>query len=270
MSIQKFPLEAVKKVRRYIQETLSLADTERQPATWAGLEDTDELPEPESLDDLSGVFTFGGLSAEDISPPNQQGRWFISTVNPADALLKLPGLRLKPTFRLVSFLYRAERDGVGLVFAVPEALSTTAYLDKSLQGSGGLSQMPRPEGALPHFMEAIEGDRSPTSFMLASILRRELQEFGVIGQRRNWGLHQFIDAIPPQANCQWRVEHPPKDLSPKVKMLPDGQAALEFFTYRVGDAVLIYRHFDQYPPKRYTSNSVDKAIAIVHRQSQRM
>lgn len=267
MSIQKFSLETVKKIRRHIQDSLSLEGTERQPQTWAGLDSEDDLPEPESLDDLSGVFTFGGLSAEDVSMPNLRGSWFVSTVNPGAALLKLPGLRLKSEMRLVSYLYRDDQDGIGVVFAVPEEFSTTAYLDKALRASGGITQPPRPEGALSHYMEAIEGDRSPLSFLIASLLKRELQEFGAVGKRCNWVHHRAIDAIPPQAQCLWRVEPPPKDLSTKVKVSPDGQAAIEFFTFRSGDAIQIFRHLDQYPAEQYKPNSFDKAVAVVPRQN---
>lgn len=265
MSIQKFPLEALKKVRQYIQSTLSLANTERQPQTWTGLEDAeDELPEPESVDDLSGIFEFGGRS-EDSPTPASRGHWFVSTVNPGTALLKLPGLQLKPELRLVSYLYRSDEDGAGLIFAVPEFLSTTAYLEKALHKSNSISQPPRPEGALPHFMEAIEGDRSAISFLAASIVRREFQEFGGIGKRCHWSHHRFIDAIPPQARCQWRLEQPPKDLAPKARVSPDGQAVVEFFSYRSGSTIVLYRHFDQYVAGQYKPNSVDKAIAILHR-----
>lgn len=265
MSIQKFPLEALKKVRQYIQSTLSLADSERQPQTWTGLDDADELPEPESLDDLSGIFAFGGQSVEDSSMAHSRGHWFVSTVNPGTTLLKLPGLRLKPELRLVSYLYRSEEDGAGLIVAVPKFLSTTAYLEKALQQSSSLSHPPKPAQALSHFMQAVEGDRSPLSFVVASIVRREFQEFGAMGKRCNWSHHRLINAIPPQAKCQWRLEHPPKDLSPKAKISSDGQAAVEFFSYRSGSTIVLYRHFDQYMAGQYTSTSLDKAIAIIHR-----
>lgn len=263
MSIQKFPTETVKKIRQYVQDTLSLDDSERQLQTWTGLEE--DLPEPESIDDLSGVFTFGGLSAEDVSTPNLQGHWFVSTVNPGAALLKLPGLQVKPEFRLISYLYREEQDGVGLVLAVPEPLSTMAQLEKALRKSGTLAQPPKPEGALPHFMEAIQGDRSPLSFLIASVLRRELQEFGATGKRCVWRHHRFIDSIPPQAKCSWRVDQPPKDLSIKAKIFPDGQAAVEFFSYRVGENIQVYRHLDQYPVGSYKPASMDKGVAVIQR-----
>ncbi|HEY9698056.1 MAG TPA: hypothetical protein V6D10_12380 [Trichocoleus sp.] len=264
MSMQKFSLEAIQKVRKYIQEALAVKDTEEQSQAWAGLEDDAEPPEPESLDDLSGVFTFGGLSPEDVSTPNLEGYWFVSTVNPAAALLKLPGLQVKPNYRLVSYLYRASQNGIGLVFSLPETLSTTAQLEKVLAKSGGIAQPPCPEGALPNFMEAIEGDRSPVSFMVASILRRELQEFGAVGKRCNWNHHRLIDAIPTKLSWVWRVD-PPKDLLPKVKVLPDGQAAVEFFSCRIGESIMLYRHLDQYPAGQYKAASLDKALAVAQR-----
>ncbi|PSB17638.1 hypothetical protein C7B76_09470 [filamentous cyanobacterium CCP2] len=265
MTIQKFPLETLKKVRQYIQGTLVLSDAKTQPQSWAELDEENELPEPESLDDLSGVFAFGGLSEEELSGSTQRDRWFVSTVNPADSLLKLPGLSLNPAFRLVSYLYRAGEDGVGLVVAVPERYSTMVHLEKSLQTCGDISQPPKPDNALPQFMEAIDGDRSPLSFLIASLFRRELQEFGALGNRCQWSHHRFIDALPAQANCQWRVEPSPKDFSPKVKVLPTGQAAVEFFTYRAGNPIVIYRHLDQYAAQNYKVNPLDKAIALIQR-----
>lgn len=266
MSIQKFPLEFLKKIRHYIQKTVSLADSQRQPQTWKGLEDVDyDLPEPESLDDLSGIFAFGRQSLEQVSTPQSQGCWFVSTVNPGTAFLKLPGLRLKPELRLVSYLYRSDEEGAGLIFAVPKFLSTTAYLEKALHVSNTLSQVPQPQGALSHYMEAIEGDGSAISFMMASIVRREFQEFGAMGKRCNWSHHRLIDALPPQVRCQWRLDHPPQDLAPKAKVSPNGEAAVEFFSYRSGSTTVLYRHFDQYGTGHYKPHSTDKAIGIIHR-----
>jgi hypothetical protein len=261
MAIQKFPLAAVSKVRQYIQNALALVEIEQQSYTWTSLQETDELPEPESLDDLSSVFSFGGLSAEELPAPNSSGRWFVSTVNPAAALLKLPVLRLKPEFRLVSYLCRTKHEGIGVVFAVPEALSTTAQLEEALANSGTIAQPPQPKGRMKHFMEAIEGDCSPTSFLIASIVRRELQEFGAWGQRCSWSHHRLIDTIPPRVKWQWQTSQP-KDLSPKVKVISDGQAAVEFFTCRIHHPIAIYRHLDYYPATQYKPNSLDKAVAL--------
>ncbi|WP_088892078.1 hypothetical protein [Leptolyngbya ohadii] len=76
---------------------------------------------------------------------------------------------VKPDYRLVGFLYRAAPNGAGIIFALPAELSTTAHLQKAL-AQATVSKPPRPEGAMPHFMAAIDGDRSAASFMVASLL----------------------------------------------------------------------------------------------------
>ncbi len=258
MSIQKFPLPAIQKVRQYIINTLTLPNSE-QKAKFA--EATGELPEPASLDDLSDLFSMGGVTRSGISAiADPQEKWFISTVNPGAALLKLPGLWLKPDYRLVSYLYRRENSGVGLVWAVPETLSSTAQLEKAMENCCGITQLPKPEGALLQLMEAVDGDRSPASYLIASILRRELQEFGNLGDRRHWGHHHLIDELPAD-KWQWRTEKP-QDWSPKVKLFPDGKAAVEFFTCCTSGSRVLYRHLDQYPEGQYRANSIDKSLAI--------
>jgi hypothetical protein len=263
MSIQRFPLAAIKQVRQYIQNAIVI-DADKQLETWAGIDDVSNIPEPESLDDLSSVFAFGGLSSEEIKTPRFRSPWLVSTVNPGAALLKLPGLHLKPTWRLVSYLYRSGNSGVGLVFAVPEELSTTAMLERALSTSRSLKQPPKPEGALPDFMEAIEGDRSAVSFVVASLLCRELREFGAIGAYQSWTHHRLIDAVPGQVKWQWQTEQP-KDLTPKAKVLPDGQAAVEFFSCRVSAGIALYRHVDQYPAGEYKPKRIDKPLATMQR-----
>lgn len=151
MSIQRFPLAAVQQVRQYIQNAIVI-DADKQVQTWTGIDDIDDIPEPKSLDDLSSVFAFGGLTPEEITAPQSLRRWSVSMVNPGAALLKLPGLDLKPTWRLVSYLYRDGDNGAGLVLALPEELATTAHLEKALSASGNFKQPPKPEGALMDFM----------------------------------------------------------------------------------------------------------------------
>ncbi|WNZ22089.1 hypothetical protein HJG54_03865 [Leptolyngbya sp. NK1-12] len=263
MSIQRFPLAAVQQVRQYIQNAI-VVDADKQVQTWTGIDDIDDIPEPKSLDDLSSVFAFGGLTPEEITAPQSLRRWSVSMVNPGAALLKLPGLDLKPTWRLVSYLYRDGDNGAGLVLAVPEELATTAHLEKALPASGNFKQPPKPEGALMDFMEAIDGDRSAVSFLVASLLCRELREFGALGAYRNWTHHRPIDAIPQRAKWHWQTE-PPKDLAPKVKVLPDGQAVVEFFTCRISAGIALYRHLDQYPVNQYKPKCIDKALATPQR-----
>lgn len=257
MTIKKFPLASLLKVRKYIRYSLALPEVEQETQ----YSKPDEMPEPESLDALSGIFTFGGTPLAEHPPATIQEEWFVSTVNPGACLLKLPGLRLKPTYRLVSYLFRSQDRGVGVIWAVPEAFSTMTELEKALPYNGTINQLPRPEKALKNFMEGIDGDRSPSSFLIASLLRRELQEFGALSDRQSWSHHELVDQLP-QGAWDWQTAQQPKDLWPKVRILPSGGAAVEFFSFRKSTPHTLYRHLDQYAAESYQSRSLDNSLAV--------
>lgn len=258
MSIQTVPLETLQKIRQYLKSALVLPAGEDNPRMGM-LTDDEEPPEPDSLSELGGLFNLGGAPELETHAPNGKGKWFVSSSNPGAALLKLPGLRLKPGMRLVTYLNRLSNEGLGVTWAVPEALSTTAQLQMILDKDWkGLP--PQPIGALASVMEAIAGDRSPLSFMIASLLQRELQEFGASGKRQDWSHHRFINALPAQVPWQWHTT-PPKDLSPKVLIYPDQRAAIEFFSCRVVAPVAIFQHIDQYPATTYNPMQKSRVIA---------
>jgi hypothetical protein len=264
MSVQKVPLESVQKIRQHIKNALTLPESENHPRSWSSYDELDELPEPDSLGDLGELFNFGGPIEEATYAPNTKGKWFISSTNPGAALMKLPGLKLKPQLRLVSYLLRNGENGIGVTWAVPESFSTTVNLEKGLANSGDSNHPPHPEGAFSDLMEAIDGDRSPVSFLIASILRRELREFGALGKSCNWTHHRLINALPNQVHWHWKVDEP-KDFSPKVRVFPDGKAAIEFFTCRVAAPVAIFQHLDQYPNGHYKPASLDRPIAVAQK-----
>lgn len=263
MTIQKFPLEKIQKVRRFISNGLTIA-ANLETWTESGSDDADELPEPESIDELGNLFSMGSFSElDDDAQSAQQGKWLISTADIAGVIIKLPGLTLKPGIRLVSYVYRIQDDGVGVVWALPDEYSHTAQIEDALTHAGDRHQYPKPTGVLDDVMEAVEGDRSHASFLIASILRRELQEFGASGRSRNWGHHRLISTLPAQVSQQLGSE--PRDFSPRVRLLPDERAAVEFFSCRVTPPHQIFRHVDQYPPNRYVPDSVDRLIATAQR-----
>ena len=113
-------------------------------------------------------------------------------------------------------------------------------------------------------MEAVDGDRSAASFIIASLLQRELAEFGRLGKVMHWAHHRLIGATPTQAQWQWKVEIP-KDLSPKVLLFADGRAAIEFFSCRVVPPIALFQHLDQYSGNHYKATILDRTIAIVQR-----
>lgn len=260
MTIQTVSIEALQKVRQYISNGLALPDVDSFSPHLNELDTFADIPEPDSLDALGGVFNMGGLA--DFEPDSgEQGSdsWTISMVNPGDVLHKLPSLNLKPGFRLVAFVFQGDPEGKGIVWAVPEDYCTTDYLDDALASAAGIDHPPQPAEALPDFMGAIEGDRSTNSFFIASILRRELLEFGAMGSAQQWTHHRFINAVPKAIQPYWRDDYP-KNLQPKLNHLPDGRTAIEFFTCRVKPPIEVVRHIDQYLDGHYTAKSVQRVI----------
>lgn len=264
MSIHKLTLSGVQKIREHLQQSLVLPDLENRPRR-IDIDLEEEIPEPDSLDALGDLFRAATVPEEVLSAPNTDGRWFLSSVNPGAGLNRVPGLSLKPDYRLVPYLLRTIDRGIGQVWAVPEAESGTAELEMVLD-QAGLSRQnpPRPAQALEHPLLAIEGDRSPTSYVIASIFCRELKEFGALGEDSNWLHHRLVAAIPPQVKWNWKVE-PPKDLSPKVKVFEDGRAAVDFYSCRITPPISLVRHLDQYPAEHYAAQTVDRVIATAVR-----
>lgn len=263
MSTQRIPLETLQKVRQYLKTLLVLPESENCPLT-AALADPTPIAEPDSLAGLGDLFRIGGGMDQGVPKPNNRGEWYVSVMDPGVTFMKLPGLQLRSGYRLATYLYRQGEEGVGKTWAIPEAMSTTANLEKALSNAGTEQEPPKPLGCLEDISLAIEGNNSASSYVYASLLRRELQEFGALGKRGIWGKHTLINSVPQQLQWQWRTEV--KDLSPKVRVFPEGRAVVEFFTCRVTPSIAIFQHLDQYSAGEYLPKSIDRPVAIGERK----
>lgn len=260
MSFQRYPLSTVQKVSQFIRETLVLPSHE-QPSGSSGMEEDNEDSIPDSLNALGDLFRVGDLPEDNIPAPNAEGRWFVSTIDPAEALVKLPGLWMRPGLRLVTHLRQDTNGGMGSTVALPGLLSTTEYLDEAISNVSAPDQPPAPMGALANLMGSIEGDGSLASFLAASIFTREVREFGRFGRYARWTHHRFVNAPPQQIPWQWRTKVP-EDFSPKVVLRQDAEVIVEFYSCRVQKPVALFRHLDRYPPNSYTANNQDQVVAV--------
>lgn len=261
MTIQTFSMASLRKIRQHINHGLMLPNTAMPLPQTDAVDSFDDIPEPDSLDALGSVFNMGDLAIPqpEIYNTGADEGWVLSTVNPGDVLHKLPGLQLKSKLRLVAFLFQSDKNGRGIVWAVPEDFCTTDYLEDSLSISTDADHPPHPPAASPNFMDAIEGDRSSASFLTASILQRELLEFGTQGKQTNWAYQRLIEEVPKAIKPYWH-DIDSKNLQPKVSPLSDGGATVEFFTCRVKPPIMIIRYVDQYPPENYTAKSTQRIL----------
>ncbi len=261
----QFPITSLQTLRRSLKQQLVLPMCEHAP-----MSDAEDVSEPDSLASLSNLFRKGGITHDEGSTPNANGRWFISTVDASTALKQLPGIGLKPNHCLVTYLYRIRRantnHGSSATWAMANQFSTTANLEAALTIAGDHSKPPYPEGALPNYMTAITGNLTAGSFLIASVLQRELQEFGRCGKFHRWEHHRLIGSVPQQRRWRWRMEQP-KSLTPTVHKLPNGKTAVEFYTCRIVPPIGIFRHIDRYPANSYVAKASDQAIAAATRKS---
>ncbi|NJM58872.1 MAG: hypothetical protein HC857_17725 [Synechococcales cyanobacterium RU_4_20] len=256
MATQKVPLTSLKQIQQHIRTALAVPQMENSPCV--EYQKVPVMAAPMTLGDLGNIFRVPAPASTCEADPNADGRWFVSSVNPGAALLQLKGLRVKPGLRLVPYLLRTpDGGGVGHICAVPEASSTTEFLESALSEDAEWHYPPFPEGSLSHTMLALEGDRSPMSYIVASILCREIQAFGAVGKDRQWGQHQLIETVPAQVNWRWKNTRP-KSFASKVKTNPDGTAAVEFFSCRTTSPFAIFHHLDQYAKGTYVATSKDR------------
>lgn len=263
MSFHRYPIATVQKVSQHIRETLVIPTIEPPASRDFEPGDDDEDGEaPDSLDALGDLFRVADMPEDNLPAPNTDGRWFVSTVNPAEALAQLPGLWMKAGIRMVTYLMHDANSGVGVTVALPALLSTTERLEAAIQVAEKTGQPPSPDGALANILDGLEGDGSLSSFLSASIFAREIREFGRFGQQTRWGYHKFVAAVPAKVKWDWRTK-PPEDLSPKVVTTPEEQIVVEFFSCRVQKPVALFRHVDRYPPDGYHATTKDQVIAVM-------
>lgn len=262
MALHTFSIETLQKVRHHICVQLALPSSEQYPPGEEDRAIATGYPEPASLDALGDLFRVGGGADEEAPAPNAQGRWFLSTIDPAAAVSRLPGLSLKPRVRLVTYLQRRPGSGMGVTWALPDFLSTTVDLEAALRTVGTGSIPPHPKGALSHVMDSMTGAHTPVSFLVASLLSRELRELGRTGPNRRWSQHRLISEIPTKPIWQWRIQAP-KNLFPKVQLQADHSAWVEFFSCRMVAPVSIFRHLDHYEVNSYRPKAYDQVIALL-------
>lgn len=109
-----------------------------------------------------------------------------------------PTLRLKPGYKLIAYLFREGGNGNGKVWAIPQDVIPPApelCTDFDTNYHLHFLRPPKPGGAL-NVAEVLEGDGSPKSYLSASLLLREIQEFGAMWHGIIWGAHTIIGSDP--------------------------------------------------------------------------
>jgi hypothetical protein len=202
--------------------------------------------------------------------------WSLSAINPAIALKYLPNLHLRKGWKLVGYQFKCDGNGNGVVHAIPESngfdLSSCLSENKEVV-PGVVLATPRPSGSAESFMEAIEPDGSLEAYLQASILFRELNEFGAMWHGCSWSTHTILLSDPwsPKSKLKGRDEiseqihwtfeaAKPECWEPSVKQ--EGKiVTVSFFTCSSLGAETIYLYRDRYQSPCMTPEVEEQVIA---------
>ena len=198
-------------------------------------------------------------------PESTPEGWSKSAVDPTKVLTLYPALRLREGFTLRGYQFKSEGNGNGYVWAMPVDADYPEPKDCPRLESN-LFNAPKPYDALDDVMEAIEGNDSAEAYLQASLLRRELKDFGAMWHGVTWGTHHVVDVNPllqvadenadpmrqPMSNPRdWTwLEAKPTDWVPRVALEPT-RAVVTFYTYSGYEKEAIYRHVDVYRRGNY-------------------
>jgi hypothetical protein len=198
--------------------------------------------------------------------------WSISPVDPLQLLAAFETLRIRPGFALRAYVYREGLDGNGVVYAMP--IDEAQPLPEDCPSLDVFLSPPRPAAALDNVMQAIDGDGSPFSYMSASLLAREMGEFGASWHGISWGVAKIVDRPPPELRKQVMVETsesdwtnewrwctpPPRHWRPQVTQTADG-VAVSFCVLNIVGSSEIIRITDTYNDLQYTFTTTEESIA---------
>lgn len=147
-------------------------------------------------------------------PEETRNGWSKSPIDPAKLLTVFPELRMRERRVLRAYVFKEGANSNGFVWALPDDAEFPAPEDCPRIESHFLKP-PKPLDALDDVMEAIEGDDSPESYFHASLLRRELKEFGGGWHGVKWGMNTVLDDSP------WN--RPPGGEEESMSMYPESK-----------------------------------------------
>ncbi len=193
--------------------------------------------------------------------------WSISPVDPVTILAPFRSLHLRPGYVLRAYQFKAGGNGNAIVWAMP--------VEEHFPQPGDCSRLtnhflepPKPSAAVDDFMNVIEGDGSAWSYLSASLLGRELTEFGARWHGCEWSTHTILGADPwksrkvrsPAETWKWTAPKP-AEWKPHVNVTPVGTIRVTFITYTGLGQERIVGHTDTFTANSYRFKRKEKVMA---------
>lgn len=210
--------------------------------------------------------------ARKISEGNIHG-WSKSLVDPMKLLEVFTALYVREGYILRAYIYRAGGDGNAIIWALPVKADFPEPDNCAALEEVFLSP-PKPSDAIDKIMAAIDGDRSPFSYLSASIFAREAAEFGALWHGCIWSDVQILAKNPwtskrslatnmfnPAESDLWVWNKDrPHTWAPTVEDL-GGIIKVAFITFGVVGQQTINRYTDTYADGKYTFKTEFEELA---------
>lgn len=195
---------------------------------------------------------------EGTVPPNG---WSTSSVDPMCALALFRPLRLRPGFVLRAYQFYENGNGNGVVYALPVDGGLPEPWECTKIRARRPLIIPVPPSALDDVMQVIDGDGTPWSYMSASILSREIEEFGAMWHGCDWSTHRIVDQVPRLKKAgPWKWTQHPVEWRPTVVQSAT-RTRVTFHTYSGHHGQRIERNVDVYPRGGYTASTKTNVMA---------
>jgi hypothetical protein len=182
--------------------------------------------------------------------------WSKSPANPESIVRGFSHLRIKNGFKLRAYQYTDGTNGNRVMWAIP--------VDKDLpdpeeceHSDDHFLSGPKPSFALDDFMQAIEGDKTPLSYLQASVLFHELKEFGARWHGTSWGRDVILPLNEGQKAhfdyCEWEMlKDEPEIIEPHFYYSCEGNPIAVFHTINDIGTVTLNRYVHTFNKDDYT------------------
>lgn len=217
----------------------------------------------------------------------EDGGWWNSRLDPTKIVAFCGKLSIRKGWNLHAYLFSTGMNGNGYVIAgrSEKTIPSLPAIAKAFEGiyiidsNMIVDELP----GIYNRMVAIDGDGSPLSYLQASLLDRELGDFGALWHGIQWGAHKVVDRLPtptedddmdadPMFSSQtkpnqwkWKTRRPAK-MDPTVSIDGDVvEVTFYSFTPLMDDegGEKIVRHVDTYLTDNYIPIKRERKVIAV-------
>ena len=211
----------------------------------------------------------------DANTMQSKDGWIIYPCDPTLIISAFPHLTFHPDKKIGGYYFREGIGGNAILSVVDKDEEIT--IPENMSNYSIFLNLPPGDR---DYLVYVDGDKSPQSYLEASVLYREIPDIGAFWHGISWGTHTILDdnlvspsqdimgeygkEIPDMTELSgpewnWSFERP-ISFNPSVTIL-DTKAIVEFYSYSGLHQEKIIRHTDTYTNDSYNPDVEDLSIA---------